>query len=218
LGVNMVVSKPVVKVTALAIVILLLVPVVVGVSIPRVLAEDVAISDIDRSKLIMLTMIALLFSDIPLDQVERYELFNTLYIYRNGSVELVKSPYLPGDLVLSITRIVVEIKRGTNISYAVSEGRIDVYINESLAFTIEYDENLSSWSLWVGELHNKTIDRNTIMYWRWVRANFTNNFVDYYVIYLIRNVSNTHRVYIATVAELKPGGSGYSYVFTYANY
>ena len=48
----MVVSKPVVKVTALAIVILLLVPVVVGVSIPRVLAEDVAISDIDRSKLI----------------------------------------------------------------------------------------------------------------------------------------------------------------------
>ena len=147
MGVNMVVSKPVVKVTALAIVILLLVPVVVGVSIPRVLAEDVAISDIDRSKLIMLTMIALLFSDIPLDQVERYELFNTLYIYRNGSVKLVKSPYLLGDLVLSITRIVVEIKRGTNISYAVSEGRIDVYINESLAFTIEYDENLSSWSL-----------------------------------------------------------------------
>jgi len=218
LDVNMVVPKPVVKVIALAIVILLLVPVVVGVSVPRVLAEDVAVSDVDRSKLIMLTMIALLFSDIPLDQVERYELFNTLYIYRNGSVELVKSPYLPGDLVLNITRIVAEIKRSTNISYAVSEGRIDVYINGLLAYFIVYGEDLSSWSLWVGELRNKTIDRNTIMYWRWVRANFTNNFVDYYTIYLVRNVSDAHRVFVTSVAELKPDGSGYSYVFTYANY
>jgi len=215
---DVVVPKHIVKVVAVAIVILLLVPVVVGVSVPRVLAEDVAVSDVDRSKLIMLTMIALLFSDIPLDQVERYELFNTLYIYRNGSVELVKSPYLPGDLVLNITRIVAEIKRSTNISYAVSEGRVNVYINRSPALIIEYGENLSSWDLWVGELRNKSIDSNTVMYWRWVRANFTNNFVDYYVIYLIRNVSNTHRVYIASVAELKPDGSGYSYVFTYANY
>jgi hypothetical protein len=214
----MVVPKPVVKVIALAIVILLLVPVVAGVSVPRVLAEDVAVSDVDRSKLIMLAMIALMFSDIPLDQVERYELLNTLYIYRNGSVELVKSPYLPGDLVLSITRIVAEIKRSTNISYAVSEGRVDVYINGLLAYSIVYGENLSSWSLWVGELRNKSIDSNTVMYWRRVRANLINSFVDYYAIYLVRNVSDTHRIYIASVAELKPNYSGYSYVFTYANY
>jgi hypothetical protein len=214
----MVVPKHIVKVVAVAIVILLLVPVVAGVSVSRVLAEEVTVTDVDRSKLIMLAMIALMFSDIPLDQVERYELFNTLYIYRNGSVQLIKSPYLPGDIVLNITRIVAEIKRSTNISYIVSEGRIYVYINGSLDLIIEYGENLSSWDLWVGELHNKSIDSNTVMYWRWVRANFTNNFVDYYVIYLIRNVSNTHRVYIASVAELKPDGSGYSYVFTYANY
>jgi|GEM_PF-1427874 len=215
----MVISKPIVKVTALTIVILLLVPVVAaGVSASRVLAEDVAVSNVDRSKLIMLAMIALLFSDIPLDQVERYELFNTLYIYKNGNVELVKSPYLPGDIVLNITKMVVEVKRSTNISYAVSEGRVEIYINGSLDLIIEYGENLSSWDLWVEELRNKSIDSNTIMYWRWVRANFTNNFVDYYVIYLIRNVSNTHKVYIASVAELKPDGSGYSYVFTYANY
>jgi hypothetical protein len=55
-------------------------------------------------------MIALMFSDIPLEQVERYELFNAPYIYRNGSVELVKAPHLLGDLVLNITRIVAEIK------------------------------------------------------------------------------------------------------------
>jgi len=100
-----------VKVPALTIVILLFVPVVAGISVPRVLAEDVAVSNVDRSKLIMLAMIALLFSDTPLDQVERYELFNTLYIYMNGSVELVKSPYLPGDIVLNITKMVVEVKR-----------------------------------------------------------------------------------------------------------
>ena len=212
---GVVVPKHIVKVAALAIIILMLIPVVVT---PRVLAEEVTVTDVDRSKLIMLAMIALMFSDIPLEQVERYELFNTLYIYRNGSVELVKSPYLPGDLVLNITRIVAEIKRSTNISYAVSEGRVDVYINGSSAFFIVYGENLSSWDLWVGELRNKSIDSNTIMYWRWVRANFTNNFVDYYAIYLVRNVSDTHRIYIASVAELKPNYSGYSYVFTYANY
>ncbi|MFZ8783576.1 MAG: hypothetical protein ACO2OR_06310 [Desulfurococcaceae archaeon] len=38
-------------------------------------------------------------------------MFNTLYIYRNGSVELVKSPYLPGDIVLNTTKMVVEVKR-----------------------------------------------------------------------------------------------------------
>jgi len=212
------VPEHIVKVAALTIVILLLVPVVATASAPRVLAEEVIVADVDRSKLIMLAMIALMFSDVPLEQVERYELFNTLYIYRNGSVELVRSPYLPGDIVLNITKMVVEVKRSTNISYAVSEGRVDVYINGSPAFIIVYGENLSSWSLWVGELRNKSIDSNTVMYWRRVRANFTNNFVDYYVAYLIRNVSDTHRVYIASVAELKPDGSGYSYVFTYASY
>jgi hypothetical protein len=174
--------------------------------------------EVDRSKLIMLAMIALFFSDIPLEQVERYELFHTLHIYRNGSVQLVNQPYLPGDLLLNITRIVAEVKKNTNISYIVSEGRIDVYVNGSLVYTIEYGESLTSWSLWVGELHNKSIDNNTVVYWRGIRANFTNNFIDYYAIYLIRNVSDTHRVYIATAAELKPDYSGYNYAFAYTCY
>jgi hypothetical protein len=40
------------------------------------------------------------------------------------------------------------------------------------------------------------------MYLRQIRANFTNNSVDYYAINLVKNISNTHRVYIASVAEL----------------
>jgi len=205
------------KLAAVAMVILVLIPVI---TVPRALAEEVVELGIgiDRSKLIMLTTIALLFSDIPLEYVERYELFNTLYIYRSGGVELVTQPYLPGDIVLNVTRAVAELKKNSNISYAISEGRVDIYVNGSLALTIEYGEDLQSWSLWVGELRNKTIDRNTIVYWRWLRANFTNEFVYYYAVYLIRNVSDTHRVYIATVAELKPDYSGYSYVFTFASY
>jgi len=202
---------------AVTIVVLVLIPIVV---VPMVLAEEVVVLSIDaeRHKLIMLTMIALLFSDIPLEYVEKYELFNTLYVYRGGGVELVKQPYLPGDEVLNLTKIVAEVKKNSNISYVVYEGRVDVYVNGTPTLTIEYGEDLQSWSLWVGELRNKTIDRNTVMYWRWLRANFTNEFVDCYAVYLIRNVSDTHRVYIATVAELKPDYSGYSYVFTFASY
>jgi hypothetical protein len=56
------------------------------------------------------------------------------------------------------------------------------------------------------------------MYLRQIRANFTNNSVDYYAINLVKNISDTHRVYIASVAELNPDSSGYNYVFTFANY
>ena len=246
---DMVISKPVVKVIALAIVILLLVPVVVGVSVPRVLVEDVAVSDVDRSKLIMLTMIALLFSDIPLDQVERYELFNTLYIYRNGSVELVKSPYLPGDLVLNITKMVVEVRKnmssvsisspsegivnivlsnvtiyGDTISYdnvtiaRVDNSTIKVFANGTEVATAILSREVSSWSIVLGESHSRIIDNSTVVYWRSMAINISSTIVNYTLIQLIRNVSDTHRVYMTSVAELKPDGSGYSYVFTYANY
>jgi hypothetical protein len=245
----MVVPKPVVKVIALAIVILLLVPVVAGVSVPRVLAEDVAVSDVDRSKLIMLAMIALMFSDITLDQVERYELLNTLYIYRNGSVELVKSPYLPGDLVLNMTRIVVEVRKnmssisvsspgegivnivlsnvtiyGGTISYGnvtiarVDNSTIKVFANGTEVATAILGREVSSWSIVLGESHSRIIDDNTVVYWRSIAINISNTIVNYTLIQLIRNVSDTHRVYITSVAELKSDGSGYSYVFTYANY
>jgi len=245
----MVVPKSIVKVVAVAIVILLLVPVVAGISVPRVLAEDIVVSDVDRSKLIMLAMIALMFSDIPLDQVERYELFNTLYIYRNGSVELVKSPYLPGDLVLNITKMVVEVKRnmgsisvsspsegvvnivlsnvtiyGATISYGnvtiarVDNSTIKVFANGTEVATAILGGEVSSWSIVLGEPHSRVIDSNTVVYWRGMAINISNTIVNYTLIQLIRNVSETHRVYITSVAELKPDGSGYSYVFTYANY
>jgi hypothetical protein len=58
------------KLAAVAMVILVLIPVI---TVPRALAEEVVELGIgiDRSKLIMLTTIALLFSDIPLEYVER---------------------------------------------------------------------------------------------------------------------------------------------------
>jgi hypothetical protein len=245
----MVVSKLVVKIIALAIVILLLVPVVAGVSVPRVLAEDATVSGVDRSKLIMLAMIALMFSNIPLEQVEKYELFNTLYIYRNGNVELVRSPYIPGDIVLNITKMVVEVKRnmssisvsspsegvvnivlsnvtiyGDTISYGnvtiarVDNSTIKVFANGTEVATAILGGEVSSWSIVLGELHNKVIDSNTVVYWRSMAINIFNTITNYIFIQLIRNVSDTHRIYIASVAELKPNYSGYSYVFTYANY
>jgi hypothetical protein len=185
---------------------------------PPLLAKAQSSEELDRSKLIMLAAITLALSDIPLDQVEKYELFHTLHIHKNGSIELINEPYLSSDLVLNITELAASIKENTNISVVSSEGRIDVYMNETLALSIEYGVNLTSWTFLLGELYNKSLDDNTVVYWRNTRVNFTNEMVNYNLIYLVRNVSDTHRVYVATVGELKDDGSGYSNVFTFACY
>jgi len=207
------------KLLALILIVILLAP-ELGLPLinPPLLAKAQSSDELDRSKLIMLAAITLALSEIPLDQIEKYELFHTLYIYKNGSIELINEPYLSSDLVLNITELAASIKENSNISVVSSDGRIDVYMNETLALSIEYGMDLTSWTFWLGELYNKSLDDNMVVYWRSAKVNFTNEMVNYNLIYLVRNVSDTHRVYVATVGELKDDGSGYGNVFTFTCY
>ncbi|MEM0212638.1 MAG: hypothetical protein QW348_00060 [Ignisphaera sp.] len=177
----------------------------------------------DEFKLIMLSILAMALSNMPLDQVERYELFHTLYIYRNGSMALVNQPYLDSNLVLNLTKIAIDIRNEIrsgqlNVSTVSNSTGIYIYVNNSLFMGLEYMSNDSSWSLWLGPVYNKSIDSNTVMYWREVKANYSDSIANYILIGLTRNVSTTHRIYVTTIGELTPDGSGYSYVFTLANY
>ncbi len=187
-------------------------------SVPIRVEFAVAEKSEEEEVLIMLLMAALVFSDIPLEQVEKYELFHTLYIYKNGSIRLVNEPYLPGDLVLNVTKIAQGIKKSSNISITSSEGEVTVYINNTPTLSMIYGSELSSWTLQLGELCNKTLNSNTVMYWRSIKANLTNKIVSYNLVYIIRNISNTHRVYVVTIGKLKEDSNSYSYVFTFANY
>jgi len=173
----------------------------------------------ERARLLQLALIALAFSDIPLDDVERYELFNTLYIYRDGSKVLVNEPYIPGDEVLSATYAAKEVRdmvQSGEIQIVVEGNAAVVLWNWIEVMRVEVVDGSDGWTVYAEPLYNKTLDRNTAMYWRRVYANLSGYIAEYVLIYLVRNVSETHRVYIATVAE--KSGDRYLYAFTYANY
>lgn len=71
--------------------------------------------------------------------------------------------------------------------------------------------------LYASELYNRTINNDTVMYWRYVKANFLGTTINYQLIYLVANVSDTHKIYIASVSEYL-NETHYGYVFTIALY
>ncbi len=73
------------------------------------------------------------------------------------------------------------------------------------------------WHIWAGPLIETRLNDKTAVYLRPMKANFSSQIVDYQLLYLISNVSNTHRVYIATIAE-RLSSSVYECVFTLALY
>jgi len=199
---------------------------VVGASVPwasvflvraEYIIEPIPIDE--RTKMLQLALIALAFSDIPLDDVERYELFNTLYIYRNGSKVLVDEPYIPGDEVLNVTYAAKEVRdkiQSGEIQIITEGNATTVLWNGTEVMRVEVVDGSEGWTIYAEPMYNKTIDSNTIMYWRKIYANLSGYIAEYILVNLIRNVSQTHRIYIATVAEKQ--GDRYLYAFTYANY
>jgi len=199
---------------------------VVSASVPRASVSLVGAEDViepipidERTKMLQLALIALTFSDIPLDKVERYELFNTLYIYRNGSKVLVNEPYIPGDEVLNVTYAAKEVRdkiQSREIQY-ITEGNVTTVLwNGTEVMRIEVVDGDEGWTVYTEPVYNRTLDSNTVMYWRKVYANLSGYIAEYILVNLIRNVSQTHRIYIATVAEKQ--GDRYLYAFTYTNY
>jgi len=173
----------------------------------------------ERTKVLQLALIALAFSDIPLNNVEKYELFNTLYIYRNGSTVLENKPYIRGDEVLNVTYAAKGVRNMINsgeIQYVTEDNATTVLWNGTEILRIEVVDGSDDWTVYAEPVYNKTLDRNTAMYWRKVYANLSGYVAEYVLVYLVRNVGGTYGVYVATVAERQ--GDKYLYAFTYANY
>ncbi len=190
--------------------------------------SDTIISN-DDLEVIMLTWLTILLSDVPLDQVKKYELFHTLYVYRNQSLKLINQPYISSDIVFNITTYAYrakELLENSTVVHIVNEtGDYTLYYyNGSLIFSyVEYNSNTTldknivyNSTIQAEEMFNKTLDANTVMYWRTVYSYLDDVPTEYVIIYLVTNISDTHKVYIATTAERV--NNSYTYVYTIANY
>lgn len=79
-----------------------------------------------------------------------------------------------------------------------------------------YPSGNHGWHFYVGELYNVTIDPNTVFTYGDVVVNVSNTIRNYRALYYVSNVSDTHKVYIATIAEIN--NDEYSKVLTIATY
>jgi len=172
----------------------------------------------ERAKMIQLALIALGFSGVPLDTVKNYELFNTVYYYRDGSIVLESGPYISGDEVLDVVYGVKQVKdmyESGKLQYVTQGSTTIVLWNGTEILRIEAVNGDTGWTIYAEPLYNKTLDSSTTMSWRRVYANYSGYIAEYVVILLSRKV-NTANIYVATVAE--KSGDKYLYAFTYANY
>jgi len=131
----------------------------------------------------------------------------------------VDEPYIPGDEVLSATYAAKEVRdmiQSGEIQIVTEGNATTVLWNGTEVMRIEIVNGDEGWTVYAEPVYNKSLDSNTAMYWRRVYANLSGYVAEYVLVYLVRNVSQTHRVYVATVVERQ--GDKYLYAFTYANY
>ncbi len=182
-----------------------------------VYAEEVP--SIERSKLMMLLTLTIIMTDIPLDLINRYEMFHTVYVYKNGSMTLIDQPYIPNEELKVYLDSAIKVREQMNkgqITRIENATGTYIYVNGTFTLGILHASE-DSYSVWAGPLVTKSLSNSAIMYLRDVKSNFTNQIVSYQLVYLIANVSDTHKVYVATLAE-KLDATCYAYVFTLAMY
>lgn len=82
-------------------------------------------------------------------------------------MELVKEPYLPGDVMLNLTAKAKEIRdlinNGTITSIS-NETGVYVSIDGEIVGGFVYVNESSSWDLYLRPLYNRTLDSNTVVY------------------------------------------------------
>ncbi len=183
-------------------------------------AEEGAVPSLDdRKRVTMLYMVAMALSSTPLNASAKYILFHTVYVYRNGTLYLNNSPYIPGEELERPLNYALEarkaIENGT-LKALGNETGIYAYYNNTLLGAALFVDN-GSWDIELGPLYNKSLNDNTIIYWRNVKANFSGYIAEYNLIELVANISDTHKVHITTIGE-KLDNTSYSYVYTDAMY
>jgi len=178
----------------------------------------------DQFDLMTMFLAALVLTDAPLNNVEKYELFHTVVINQSGSLELRNEPYIPADVLLNLTKMAYEgrkaFENGT-ITYSLAERNdsilAEIREGDSLLENITfYPSGDRGWDFHFEELYNVTIDSNTVLTYGNVVANVSNTMKNYRLLYYVSNISNTHKLYIVTIAEIND--SEYSKVLTIATY
>ena len=173
----------------------------------------------DKNRVIMLYMVSMTLSSTPLNTSAKYELFHTVYTYRNGTLILNNSPYIPGEELEQSLPSALEarklVENGTVTTFT-NETGVYMNYNGTISDAILYSNN-KSWDMHVESLYNNSLNNNTIIYWGNAKANLSGYIAEYNVIYLVANISDTHKVYITTVME-KLDNTSYGYVYTDARY
>ncbi|MCU7786323.1 hypothetical protein ODS41_00045 [Pyrobaculum sp. 3827-6] len=148
----------------------------------------------------------------------RYELFHTAYVTQSG-VTIVDSPLVPGANVTELARLAkayyYDLKRQIDagaVTVVANETGVYTYQNGTLIYAISNTPREGFLTLEFGNWTSLQLDSNTWLNYTTAAAGGRQWFVLYYVKY----VNETHRLYVITLAEV--GAAGYGDVFTWANY
>ena len=159
--------------------------------------------------------------NVPDALMPRYELFHTAYVTSSG-ITIVDGPLIPGanatELAALAKAVLHDLRQqldNGSLQIAANETGLYVYQNGTLAFAMAtaVPENATGWlSVEFGNWTSMRLDSNTWL--NYTRAKAAGR--DWLVLYYVRYVNETHRLYVITLAEVEDGG--YGRVFTWANY
>ncbi|MFN3805396.1 MAG: hypothetical protein ACK4SY_10095, partial [Pyrobaculum sp.] len=152
--------------------------------------------------------------DVPLPAQARYDLFHTAYITERG-ISIVNYPLIPGEEVremLATAQLIREMIQNGTIRVAANETGLYAYYNGNLTLAIEKTTSSEEADIYFDEWTSIKISENT-----WL--NYTNVYMrggEFLLLYYVKYVSETHRLYVITLA--KKGDGGYDYLVGWANY
>lgn len=157
--------------------------------------------------------------DMPLDLQYRYELFHTAYATPQ-EITIVDSPLIPGQNVTQLVQIALSVKQAVargDVKYIVNNTGLYVYQNGTLVLAITNATAAADGvSFQFGQWRSTQVDSNTWLNTTTLTMAVGGHVVNYTVLYYVRYVNETHRLYVITLAEMRDGG--YGVVFTWANY
>ncbi|MEM0464953.1 hypothetical protein [Pyrobaculum sp.] len=159
--------------------------------------------------------------NVPDVLLPRYELFHTAHVTQSG-ITIADSPLIPGgnvtELALLAKALFHDLKQqydAGQLQIVVNETGIYAYQNGTLAYamTTSVPQNATGWlAVEFGNWTSRQLDSNTWLNHTRVRAEGR----DWLLIYYVKYINGSHRLYVVTLAEIE--GGGYGRVFTWANY
>lgn len=159
--------------------------------------------------------------DVPDALLPRYELFHTAYVTQSG-ITIADSPLIPGGNVTELAQLAKALFHDLKQQYGagqlqivVNETGIYAYQNGTLAYamTASVPQDAAGWlAVEFGNWTSKQLSSNAWLNYTRVKTDAGEWLLLYYAEY----ISETHRLFVITLAEIE--GGGYGRAFTWANY